>query len=56
MVCSTLRTGLATVYDRIYMTAYLVISLPKTPYEYNVYRYMVLANPSYVRQGCKSLT
>ena len=35
-----------------YMTVYLMISLPKVPYIHRIY--MVLANPTYVRNCAKS--
>jgi hypothetical protein len=39
--------GLArTVYDRLYMTVYLVYFLPRIPYFHCIYIYMVLVNPT----------
>jgi hypothetical protein len=39
------RVGQNRIYAP-YMTVYLVISLPKTPYTHRIYR--VLANPTHV--------
>jgi len=43
-VCSKTRVGQNCIYT-LYMTVYLVVSLPKIPYIHRIYR--VLANPKY---------